>query len=143
MQTKVRQLLKEKGGQVWTIAPDASVYDALLLMADKGIGALVVLEGEQIVGLLSERDYARKLILQGRSSRDTPVGDVMTARVLVVRPDQTVEDCMALATDKRIRHFPVMDGDQLVGMVSIGDLVKSVIADQEFMIKQLEHYITG
>lgn len=143
MQTKVRQLLKEKGGQVWTIAPDASVYDALLLMADKGIGALVVIEGEQIVGLLSERDYARKLILQGRSSRDTPVGDVMTARVLVVRPDQTVEDCMALATDKRIRHFPVMDGDQLVGMVSIGDLVKSVIADQEFMIKQLEHYITG
>lgn len=143
MKTKVRQLLKEKGDQVWTIAPDASVYDALQLMADKGIGALVVIDNERIVGLLSERDYARKLILQGRSSRNTPVSEVMTTRVLIVGPDQTVEDCMALATDKRVRHFPVMDGDRLIGLVSIGDLVKSVIADQEYVIKQLENYISG
>lgn len=143
MATTVSELLREKGHDVWSIGPDASVYDALVFMAEKEIGALVVLEDGVPVGLISERDYARKLILEGRSSRDTPVRDVMTRRVFGVGPGQTVEECMALMTDKRIRHLPVMNGSELIGVVSIGDLVKAIIADQQQAIEELEHYISG
>lgn len=143
MATTVSELLREKGHDVWSIGPDESVYDALVLMAEKEIGALVVLEGGAPAGLISERDYARKLALAGRSSRDTPVRDVMTARVFGVRPEQTVEECMALMTDKRIRHLPVMNGSELVGVISIGDLVKAIISEQQFIIEQLERYISG
>ena len=141
---KVKELLREKGSDVWSIGPDASVYDAILLMADKNVGALLVLEGERLVGLLSERDYARKVILAGRGSRETRVRDVMTSRVLFADPEETLEECMALMTDKRIRHLPVLDdNEKVLGVVSIGDLVKAVIAEQQVRIEQLEHYITG
>lgn len=143
MKTTVRELLAGKGHDVWSIEPDASVYEALALMADKGIGALVVISDNAPVGLISERDYARKLVLEGRNSRDTPVRDVMTRRVFGVGPDQTIEECMALMTDKRIRHLPVMVGTELIGVVSIGDLVKAIIAQQQFIIEQLENYISG
>lgn len=143
MTTTVRELLKEKGHDVWSVGPDESVYDALMLMAEKEIGALVVLEDGQPVGLISERDYARKLILEGRSSRETPVRDVMTKRVFGVGPDKTVKECMALMTDKRIRHLPVINDSELIGVVSIGDLVKAIIAEQRFIIEQLENYISG
>lgn len=143
MATTVRELLRDKGHDVWSIGPDESVYDALSLMADKEIGALVVIDSGEPIGLISERDYARKLILEGRSSRETPVRDVMTRRVIGVGFDQTVEECMALMTDKRVRHLPVMNDDELVGVVSIGDLVKAIIAEQQFIIEQLENYISG
>jgi CBS domain-containing protein len=142
MQT-IKQILDTKGRQVWVIHPDDSVLKALMLMAEKQIGALVVLEDEKVVGILSERDYARKVILLGKSSHDTPVKDIMTSRVVYARSDQSIEQCMALMTDKRIRHLPVLDGEQLVGLISIGDLVKAIIAEQQFMIEQLEHYISG
>ena len=135
------QLLQAKGGEIHTIGPDARVYDALKLMADKDIGALVVMEGGRLVGIISERDYARKVILHGKSSHDVPVRDIMTAKVLTVRPGQSVEDCMALMTNRRVRHLPVTDGERLLGVLSISDLVKEVIADQEQTIKQLESYI--
>lgn len=137
----VKQLLQGKGKVVHGISPDASVLDAITLMAEKGIGALAVVEHEQLVGILSERDYARKIILHGRASQETAVREIMSAKVITVRPAQTVEDCMALMTDRRIRHLPVLDGGRLVGMLSIGDLVKEVIADREETIKQLESYI--
>jgi len=140
---KIRHLLEDKGNEVWSVSPDASVYDAIRIMADKNVGALVVMEADEVVGLISERDYARKLILEGRSSRETPVRDVMTARVVSARPSQSVEECMALMTDKRIRHLPVVDGERLLGVVSIGDLVKAIIAEQQFVIEQLENYISG
>ncbi len=139
----IRQLLKSKGQDVWSVAPDASVFEAIGIMADKGIGALVVLEDGKLVGIISERDYARKVVLKERESKKTPVGDIMTTEVLYARPDHTVEECLALMTDKRIRHLPVLDGDKLLGIISIGDLVKSVIAEQQHMIEQLEHYISG
>jgi CBS domain-containing protein len=139
----VNQLLQNKGSQVWSIGPDALVIEALKLMAEKEVGALVVLEGNRVVGILSERDYARKVSLLGKSSRTTPVREIMTEKVVFIRPEQTVEDCMALMTNKRIRHLPVMDGDRLVGVISIGDVVKEVISQQEFIIAQLENYITG
>ena len=139
----VRQLLREKGPDVWTVKPDASVYHAIQVMADKGIGALVVVDGDKPVGMFTERDYARDVILKGKSSPKTPVRDVMTKRVICVGPDQTVEECMAIMTEKRLRHLPVLAGDSLAGMVSIGDLVKSIIADQKFTIEQLESYIRG
>jgi CBS domain-containing protein len=139
----VSQLLQNKGSQVWSIGPEALVIDALKLMAEKEVGALVVLEGDQVVGIVSERDYARKVALQGKSSLTTPVGEIMTERVVYIRPDQTVNDCMALMTNKRIRHLPVMEGDKLIGVISIGDVVKAVISEQEFIIGQLENYITG
>ncbi|NJN96046.1 MAG: CBS domain-containing protein [Anaerolineales bacterium] len=139
----VKQLLQTKGAAVWSIGPEAWVIDALKLLAEKEIGALVVVEAGQVVGILSERDYARKVSLQGKSSKTTRVGEIMTEKVVFVRPDQTVEDCMALMTSKRIRHLPVMDGDKLMGVISIGDVVKEVIAHQEFLIGQLENYITG
>ena len=139
----VDQLLEGKGRDVWSVTPGDTVYDALELMAEKGIGALVVLEGNDLAGLFSERDYARKVILEGRSSRDTLVRDIMSARVVCVSPEQTIQDCMGLMSEKRIRHLPVVAGDRIVGLVSIGDVVKAVIADQEEVIEYLEHYIMG
>ncbi|MGR8921679.1 MAG: CBS domain-containing protein [Gammaproteobacteria bacterium] len=142
MQT-ISQLIGAKGRQVWSVHPDATVFDALRLMAEKGIGALVVMDEGVIVGILSERDYARKVILEGRSSRDTTVGEIMSREVLHTVPEQSVADGLALMTDKRVRHLPVMDGDSIAGIVSIGDLVKAIIAEQEFVIEQLENYISG
>ncbi len=139
----VKQLLQAKGTAVWSIGPEAWVIDALKLLAEKEIGALVVVEAGQVVGILSERDYARKVSLQGKSSKTTRVGEIMTEKVVFVRPEQTVEECMALMTNKRIRHLPVMAGDKLLGVISIGDVVKEVISHQEFLIGQLENYITG
>lgn len=139
----VKQLLEGKGREIWSIEPDASVYEGIELMANKGIGALLVTKDGTLVGIVSERDYARKVILKGRSSRDTPISEVMTSRVAYARPDQSVEECMALMTDKRIRHLPVMDGDELLGVVSIGDLVKAIIDEQKLVIEQLGHYISG
>ena len=139
----VRQLMRAKGPDVWHIAPDACVYDALKLMAEKGVGALVVLDGKELVGIISERDYARKVILKDKSSMDTPVSEIMTQEVISLNPEQSIQDCMTLMTDKRIRHLPVLEDDQLVGIVSIGDVVKAVISQQEFMIEQLERYIEG
>ena len=137
----VRQLLARKGGEVLGIAPDATVYDAILAMAEAGIGALVVQEGGRLVGMISERDYARKVILQGRSSRETRVREVMASPVITVTPGDTVQRCMEIMTAERVRHLPVLEDDRLVGLVSIGDAVKSVIAQQAFMIEQLESYI--
>ncbi len=139
----VRQLLDAKGHDVWSINPDASVFEAIELMATKSIGALIVIEEAGPVGIVSERDYARKVILKGRSSRQTPVREIMTTRVVYAKIDQTVEECMALMTEKRIRHLPVMDGKNLTGVISIGDLVKSIIDEQQFIIEQLEQYISG
>ena len=139
----VRQLLRGKGHDVWRIAPDASVYDALKLMADKEIGSLLVLEGEEFVGIISERDYARKVVLKEKTTLDTPVKEIMTQKVITLSPEQTIQECMALMTDKRIRHLPVLENDRLVGIISIGDVVKAIISQQEFMIEQLERYIEG
>lgn len=139
----VRQVLEEKGHTVWTIGPDASVYDAVALMAEKEIGALPVVQDGRLVGLISERDYARKVILRGRASKDTPVRDIMTARVVYARPDQTVEECMAVITDQRVRHLPVLENGRLIGLISIGDLVKAIIAEQQFIIDQLVQYIAS
>ncbi len=141
--TIVAQVLQAKGYDIWSVTPDTSVYDAIKMMADKEVGALLVLEDEKLVGIISERDYARKVILKGKSSKDTPVREIMTSKVYYVRPEQTIEECMALMTARRIRHLPVLDGDRLIGILSIGDVVKAVIADQEFLIQQLEHYITS
>ncbi len=137
----VTQLLKGKSRALCTIGPDVRVFDALRLMAEKDIGALLVIENDQLAGILSERDYARKVILQGKSSQDTPVREIMTERVVCVQPKNTVEECMALMTDKRIRHLPVIDNGKIVGILSIGDLVKETISEQQFMIRQLESYI--
>ena len=128
---------------VHTVTPTTSMFDAISLMAEKNIGALLVVEGETIRGIVSERDYARKIILAGRSSRETPVGDVMTAPVMYVGPAASTQECMALMTGKRLRHLPVLDEGKLVGMISIGDLVKDIISEQSFMIEQLQHYISG
>jgi len=139
----VRQLLQSKGSSIWSTTPGTSVYDALKLMADKNIGALLVLEGERLAGIFSERDYARKVILRGKSSRELSVADVMTMDVVSVRPDQTIVDCMELMTDRRIRHLPVLEAGRVVGIISIGDVVKSVISEQKETINHLEEYITG
>ena len=135
------QLLQAKGSDIHTIAPDARVYEALKLMAEKDVGALVVVDAGRLAGIISERDYARKVILLGKSSHDVPVREIMTAKVFTVQPSQTVEDCMSLMTTRRVRHLPVIDGERLIGVLSIGDLVKEVIAEQEQTIKQLESYI--
>lgn len=139
----VKQLLAAKGYDVWAIAPDVTVFDALTLMAQKEVGALTVMEEEQLVGIISERDYARKVILQGKTSRTTLVREIMTRRVICTHLDQTAEECMALVTGQRIRHLPVIENERVVGIISIGDLVKSVLAEQQFMIEQLELYIKG
>lgn len=137
----LKQLLSAKGREVYSIGPDAKVIEALQLMAQKDIGALVVMEGSRVVGMISERDYARKVSLQGKSSQDVPVREIMTSDVVTVEPSRTVEECMGLVTQRRIRHLPVCESGKVIGLVSIGDLVKDVIADQEQTIRQLESYI--
>ena len=137
----VRQLLDRKGRQVFSIAPTAAVLDAIRMLAEHHVGALLVMQGDALSGIVSERDYARKVILMGRSSADTPVRDIMSAPVITVQPETPVEQCMKIMTDHRVRHLPVIDGGAVVGMVSIGDLVKVVIAEQQQHIEQLESYI--
>lgn len=139
----IKEILEGKGSQVWSVAPDASVLDALKLMAEKELGALLVMEDGKLVGIISERDYARKVILKGRSSTETLVKQIMAKRVIYTQLDQTVDECMAIMTDKRVRHLPVMSDGQVVGIVSVGDLVKSIIAHQQFVIEQLERFISG
>ena len=140
---KLKMLLEGKGPNVWSVHPDDTVLHAIKLLAEKDIGALIVIEDDKPVGIFTERDYARKVYLKGRSSLDTAVRDIMVAPVICVSPDQTVNECMALMTKNRFRHLPVMSGDKLVGMMSIGDLVKSVIDEQKYEIEQLEHFIHG
>lgn len=137
----VKHILTAKGYDVWAMTPDTSVYDAIELMADKGVGALVVLEAGKLAGIISERDYARKIILKGRASKETLVKEIMTFPVIYTDPDQTIEKCMAMMTAKHIRHLPVLVDDRLIGIVSIGDLVKAIISDQKALIQQLESYI--
>jgi CBS domain-containing protein len=139
----VEKLLQIKGNQTWSLEPQATVYEALQLMSEKEVGAILVLEEGQVVGIFTERDYARKLILKGKFSKDTAVRDLMTQEVLYVDPHNTIDDCMVLMTNKRVRHLPVLDNGQLVGLVSLGDMVKHIISDQESTIAQLEKYITG
>jgi CBS domain-containing protein len=140
----VAQILKSKSDPtVFTIEAADSVYNAIKLMADKQIGALVVTDGDKIAGIVTERDYARKVILKDRASKTTPVRDIMTTSVRYVRPEDTADECMALMTEHRMRHLPVIENDRMIGMVSIGDLVKNIISEQQFTIQQLEHYITG
>ena len=139
----VQHLLDNKGRDIISILPDASVLDAIKLMADKGIGALVVIDGGDLKGIVTERDYARKVIIKGRASDTTPVADIMTADVITTSSQQTVNKCMEMMTAKKCRHLPVVDDGELVGMISIGDLVQAIIADQQEEIEQLEHYISG
>ena len=136
-------ILRTKGNQVWSISPEQSVFEAIEKMAEKEVGALAVIAEERLVGIISERDYARKVILCGKSSRETQVSEIMTASVITVGPDHTIDDCMSLMAGNRIRHLPVLDADCLLGMISIGDLVKWIISGQEHAIEQLEHYIAG
>jgi len=141
MQT-IAEILRDKGSEVWSVGPDTVILDALKVMAEKGVGALIVIDQDKLVGIISERDYARKVALEGRSSRESKVGEIMSHKVLCARPDQTVQECMALMSDKRARHLPVVDHKKIIGMVSIGDLVKSIIAEQQFEIESLQYYIT-
>lgn len=143
MTATVRQLLQVKGSRVFDIHPQATVYEALERMAQHDVGALLVLEEGQLVGIFSERDYARKIILMGRASRDTPVHEVMTTDLVTVSPEATVGECMALMTQHRIRHLPVMEGGRLAGVISIGDVVKAIMTEQEFLIDQLQQYINS
>ena len=139
----ISELLGDKGQEVWSVGPHTTVYETIEIMAEKGVGALVVMENEKLVGIISERDYARKVILQGRSSRDTPVIDIMTSDIIHTSPDSTVDECMALMTDNKIRYLPVMVDEKLLGVISIGDLVKATISEQKSTIEQLERYISG
>jgi len=142
MQT-ANDILNSKGRDVWSVGPNDSVLDVLQLMAEKEVGATVVIDGDRIAGIVSERDYARKVALKGRTSREAKAGDIMTSNVVCVRPDQSIDECMELMTRGRLRHLPVVDRGKLVGVVSIGDLVKAIIDDKEFTINQLQSYITG
>lgn len=139
----IRELLDKKGHQVWSIGSASGVYDALVLMAEKNIGAVTVMDGDRLVGIFSERDYTRDVVLQGRETKETRVSEVMTGRPVCVAPEQTVEECLALMTDKRVRHLPVLEDDAVIGLVSIGDAVKEIISEQQFTIEQLEQYISG
>jgi CBS domain-containing protein len=139
----VRQVLADKPADIFAVAPDAPVVEAIRLMADKSIGAVLVLRGDALSGILSERDYARKVVLQGRSSADTPASAIMTAQVVTIGPDTPVPACMQLMTERRIRHLPVVEDGRVVGVISIGDLVKAVIADQQVELEQLQRYIAG
>lgn len=136
-------IIAYKGRTVWSVAPDDTVLHALGVMAKHEIGAVVVLDGGKLAGILTERDYARKVVLAGRSSRDSAIREVMTQEVICVRPERTVEECLTLMTERRVRHLPVLDGNQVAGLVSIGDLVRATIAEQEYVIEQLQHYIAG
>jgi len=138
-----KELLDSKGHYVWSVKPNALVYEAIELMDKKGVGALLVLEGAKLVGMITERDYARKVILQGKSSKSTPVSEIMTRNVIYVTPEQTVEECMALMTQKHIRHLPVLDGEKLTGIISIGDVVRATLEEKEFLIEQMTKYISG
>ena len=139
----VRQLLGSKTPEIFAVSPDASVLDAIKLMAEKGVGAVLAMQGAHLCGIVSERDYARKVVLQGRSSSNTPVRDIMTAKVVTVRPDDSVDHCMQVVTEHRIRHLPVAEGEAIVGVISIGDLVKAVIEDQKVELDQLQRYIAS
>jgi len=139
----IKQLIDEKGNNIYSISPEAFVYEALELMAEKDIGALVVTEGNKLVGIFSERDYARKIVLKGKTSKDSRVSELMVKGIYYIHPDKTVQDCMVLMTEKKIRHVPVMENDNLIGIVSIGDVVKAIIKQQRATIKDLENYITG
>ena len=139
----VKHILNSKGHEIWYVKPNDTVFDAVKLMADKSIGSLLVMNGDKLVGIVTERDYARKVILEGKSSKDSSVKEVMNSKVLCVSPDQTVDECMALMTDKRVRHLPVLDHKHVVGIISIGDLVNAVISEQQILIDHLEHYIQG
>ena len=140
---KIKELLTEKGSQIWSVEPEASVYEALARMAEKNVGALLVVHADRPVGILSERDYTRRVVLQGKASKDTQVREIMTPRPICISPECRVEEAMALMTERRIRHLPVIEGDQVLGLISIGDLVKAIIAQQQFLIEQLERYISG
>lgn len=139
----IRQILEQKSNDIWVTTPETSVYDALLLLAEKNIGALLVLKNDELVGIVSERDYARKVALFGKASVNTPVSEIVTTEVFSVGPQNSIEEAMALMTDKRIRHLPVIEEGKVVGVISIGDLVKSIIANQEYVIDHLEKYISG
>ncbi|MCP5413827.1 MAG: CBS domain-containing protein [Chromatiaceae bacterium] len=140
---QVKTILDTKGHEFWSVGPQTSVYDAVRLMAEKEVGSVLVLENGKVQGIVTERDYARKVVLEGKTSPDTPVAEIMTTQVLCTRPEQTIEEAMALMTDKRVRHLPVLADGQITGVVSIGDLVKAVISEQQFLIQQLESYITS
>lgn len=139
----IYELLEIKGRDVWSIDPEASVFEAIARMADRHVGALMVVDGEELVGVISERDYARRVILEGKSSKQVRVREIMTSSVVCASPEKRVDECMALMTDKRIRHLPILNDAKLVGVISIGDLVKAIISEQEFIIGQLEQYIAG
>ena len=139
----IEQLLNNKDNQIWSVEPKTSIFEALKIMSDKEIGALLVLEDEKLVGIFSERDYARKVILKGKSSKNTHVGELMTKKVLYIDPEQTINDCMTIMTDKHIRHLPVIENDKVIGIVTIGDVINQIISEQEYTIQHLENYITG
>jgi CBS domain-containing protein len=140
---KIRELLDEKGTKVWSMSQDERVLDALALMAEKNIGAVLVIDGNRLVGIFSERDFTREVALRGRPALDMRVHEIMTSRPVCVGPNQSVDECMALMTDKRVRHLPVVDDERVLGLISIGDAVKATISEQQFMIEQLERYISG
>jgi len=139
----VKQVLQEKGRLIWSISPEATVFSALEMMAEKNVGALLVMVGDELIGIVTERDYARKVILHGKFSKDVKVEEIMTSKVICASPDYTVEDCMALMTEKHFRHLPVLEDGKLVGIISIGDVVKSIIIEQGYLINHLVNYITG
>lgn len=139
----LRQLLQSKGGGVWSVTSTSTVFDALQMMAEKNVGALLVIDEGKLVGIVSERDYARKIVLKGKSSKETLVKEIMTEKVVYIRPEESIEECMALMTEKHFRHLPVIDNGALMGVISIGDVVRTVISEQKFIIAQLENYISG
>ena len=141
--TTLRQLLDQKGRNIWSIHPDATVFDAVAKMAEKDVGSLVVMEGDELIGIITERHYARNVVLKGKTSPATPVRDIMERHVVIAQAEQSVDQGMAVMTEERVRHLPVFEGEKPIGIVSIGDLVKSIIGDQKFMIVQLQHYING
>lgn len=140
---RVRDILRAKGSVVFSVSPDVTVYEGIELMCEKNVGGLLITENEKPVGIFTERDYARKVVLKGKASKSTLMREIMTSKLITVSSDHTVEDCMSIMTDKHIRHLPVVDGDQLIGLISIGDVVRFVINEQRDIIDQLEHYITG
>ncbi len=139
----IQHILQEKDSVIWSVTPSMTVYEALSLMSEKNVGAVLVMENDELVGIFSERDYARKVVLKGKSSREMPVREIMTAKVVYIRPEQTAEEAMAVMTNRHIRHLPVIENDQLLGLISIGDVVKAIISEREFIIEQLENYISS